>query len=235
MSKPEPQENDRRTKAELREEAIRKMIDVAIRLIAEKGASRLSIAEVGLAAGYSHSLPNYHFKTKKNLLLDVYSFIVEDYLRVSKKRLSRRAGGPVRAGMDYLESTVRAYFGLADTPGARAIHVLWAESVSSLPELHEEIRESNRRNLDHMEAHVRIAIERGEIDASVDPKAVAVMLMGQLRGVLAQKILDPERVDLDALADTVVATLKQGLAPKRAPESSLAESLASGPLGPGTS
>lgn len=218
MNSPAPQESGRRTKAELREEAIRKMIDAAIRLIAEKGASGLSIAEVGRAAGYSHSLPNYHFRTKKQLLLDVYSFIVGDYLRLSKDQMARRTGRTVRPGMDYLESTVRAYFSLSDTPGARAIHVLWAESVSSMPELHEEIRESNRRNLDHFEAHVRIGIERGEIDASVDPRPVAVMLMGQLRGGLAQKILDPERVDLDALAETVVATLRRGLAPKQPPD-----------------
>ncbi len=219
MSRPAPPENDRRTKAELREEAIRKMIDAAIRLIAEKGASGLSIAEVGRAAGYSHSLPNYHFKTKKQLLLDVYSFIVSDYLRVSKNRMTTQTGRTVRPGLDFLEATVRSYFGLSDTPGARAIHVLWAESVSSMPELHDEIRESNRRNLDHLEAHVRIGIERGEIDASVDPASTAVMLMGQLRGVLAQKILDPERVDLGAIAETVVATLRRGLAPKQPPDS----------------
>lgn len=217
MSKPASKENDHRTKAELREEAIRKMIEVAIRLIAEKGASGLSIAEVGLAAGYSHSLPNYHFKTKKNLLLEVYSYIVGDYLRLSKGRMGKREGTPVRPGMDYLEATVRSYFGLSDTPGARAIHVLWAESVSSLPELHEEIRASNRRNLDHIEAHIRIGMERGEIDPDVDAKSAAVMLMAQLRGGLAQKILDPERVDLDRLADTVVMTLRRSLAPGRPP------------------
>ena len=219
MNKPAPRENDHRTKAELREEAIRKMIDVAIRLIAEKGASGLSIAEVGLAAGYSHSLPNYHFKTKKNLLLEVYSYIVGDYLRLSKGRMGKREVG-MRPGLDYLEASIRSYFALSDTPGARAIHVLWAESVSSLPELHEEIRAANRRNLDHFEAHVRIAIERGEIDPGVDPRSAAVMLMAQLRGGLAQKILDPERVDLDGLANTVVTTIRQGLAPKQTPENS---------------
>lgn len=221
MSAPEQLQhgNERRTKAELREEAISKMIHAAIRLIGEKGASGLSIAEVGRAAGYSHSLPNYHFKTKKQLLLDVYTFIVSDYLQRSKHQMSGRLGRPVRPGMDYLESTVRAYFGLSSTPGARAIHVLWAESVSSMPELHEEVRASNRRNLDGIEAHVRIAIERGEIDRGVDPKSVAVMLMGQLRGGLAQKILDPERVDLDALAETVVAMLRKGLAPAAALDS----------------
>src|SRR5690606_32663532 len=65
-----------RTNLELREEATDRMVKAAIELVAEKGASRLTLAEVGRRAGYSHTLPNYYFKNKTNLLSLVYSNII---------------------------------------------------------------------------------------------------------------------------------------------------------------
>ena len=46
-----------RTNAELREEAISRMTLTAIRLIAEHGAAKLSLVDVGREAGFSHSCP----------------------------------------------------------------------------------------------------------------------------------------------------------------------------------
>ncbi len=94
------------------------------------------------------------------------------------------------------------------------MHALWAESISSMPELLEEVRPLNQGSLQMFEEQIRIAIQRGEIDPGVDVESLAVMIFGMLRGVVAQWLIDPERVDLARVADAAIAVLHKGLAPE---------------------
>ncbi len=212
----DPQTDRPRTNAELREEATGRMIDTAIRLVAERGATRLSLVDVGRESGYSHSLPNYYFKTKKQLLVQVYTRIVGNFQQRAKVWAKAHARTPLRPGLSHLESTIGAYCNLStDGPGARAMHALWAESISSMPELLEDVRPLNQRSLQMFEEQIRIAIQRGEIDPGVDVESLAVMIFGMLRGVVAQWLIDPDRVDLARVADAAIAVLHKGLAPTR--------------------
>ncbi len=95
---PELQIDRPRTNAELREEATSRMIDTAIRLVAERGATRLSLVDVGRESGYSHSLPNYYFKTKKRLLVEVYARIVANFQQRAKVWAKAHARTPLRPG-----------------------------------------------------------------------------------------------------------------------------------------
>lgn len=216
MNAPRERVVDRpRTNAELREEATGRMLSTAIRLIAQKGASRLSLVDVGRESGYSHSLPNYYFKTKKHLLLEVYAFIVGSFRIRSRAWIKEHMPQPIRPGIGNLEASVRGYLALATTDDtrSRAMHALWSESLSSMPELLEEVGPSNRRNLAMFEQQIRAGIQRGEIDPEVDVEALAVLVMGVLRGAVWQKLVDPGRVDLDRVSDTVVCLLRNGLIP----------------------
>ncbi len=208
-----------RRNAELREEATGRMIGTAIRLIAEKGASGLSLVDVGRESGYSHSLPNYYFKTKKRLLLEVYAFITGAFRVRSRTWIKENMPQPVRPGIGNLEASVRGYLALTatDPTRSRAMHALWSESFSSMPELLEEVAPLNLRNLRMFEEQIRTAIQRGEVDPDVDVEALAVLVMGVLRGVAWQKLVDPAHVDLTHVADTLVALLIKGLAPAGPP------------------
>ncbi len=70
------------------------------------------------------------------------------------------------------------------------MHALWAESISSMPELLEEVRPLNQGSLQMFEEQIRIAIQRGEIDPGVDVESLAVMIFGMLRGVVAQWLIE---------------------------------------------
>ena len=210
-----------RTNGELREEATGRMIDTAIRLIAERGAARLTLVDVGKAAGYSHSLPNYYFKSKLGLLLAVYRFISETASERARAWIRARHPTPVEPGMDSLEAIVRSYLGLAagDPTPSRVMNVLWSEAATSMPELIDTVQPSSRSYLAHYEAQVRAGIARGEIDPAVDPASVAVLVLALLRGVASQELLEPTRVDLAHIADVAVALLRKGLAPPAAARS----------------
>ena len=202
-----------RTNAALREEAIARMMQTAIRLIAERGASKLSLVDVGRGSGYSHSLPNYYFGSKRRLLLDAYEHIVGGAAARFRAWTRRRIPERIRPGLDDIRATLRSYLGVVseDPFQSRAMHVLLAESISSMPELLEVVRPWNQRFVGYFERQLRLAIDQGEVDASIDVDAVAVLLAGLLRGVIAQHLADPERVDLDRIAAAAVRLVERGL------------------------
>ena len=54
----------RRTQEERREEAERRILEAATRIIGKTGVETFTLADVGEAAGYSRGLPAHYFKTK---------------------------------------------------------------------------------------------------------------------------------------------------------------------------
>jgi len=205
-----------RTNAELREEAIRRMTLTAIQLIANHGAAKLSLVDVGREAGFSHSLPNYYFGSKKGLLLHVYSFIVHGARGKIVRWWRTRQLGHIRPGLPNIRATIQGYLGLVEDDPAptRAWHVLWSESISSMPELLEVVRTMNRRFIDFFVHELNVAIERGEADPDIDVEALALLLAASVRGVVAQYMVDPERVDLQRAADALILLLNRGVAMK---------------------
>jgi len=203
-----------RTNAELRDESIRRMTETAIRLVAARGAAKLSLVDVGRESGFSHSLPNYYFGSKKGLLVHVYEFIVQGVSGKIVRWWQKRGFGKIRRGLPNIRATIRGYLGLVDddpTP-SRAWHVLWSESISSMPELLEVVRPMNRRFVDFFERELRVAIELGEADPGVDVEALSLLVAASLRGAIAQYMVDPQRVNLPRIADALIALLDRGVA-----------------------
>src|SRR5690606_32978246 len=58
----------RRTQAERREEAEQRILEAALEIVARRGSVRMTLAEVGEAAGYSRGLPAQRFGNKAGLL-----------------------------------------------------------------------------------------------------------------------------------------------------------------------
>lgn len=76
----------RRSQAERRAESDRRMMLAALKLIAEKGSTGISMAEVGLAAGYSSGLPAARYGSKLAMLEAVVDFSENGCLRPCSKR-----------------------------------------------------------------------------------------------------------------------------------------------------
>jgi GTP cyclohydrolase I len=62
-----------------------------------------------------------------------------------------------------------------------------------------------------VEEQIRIGIQRGEIDPEVDPEALAVVIFALMRGAVAQHLLDPERVSLERVTESVMSMLRRGI------------------------
>jgi AcrR family transcriptional regulator len=198
-----------RTQAERRASSERKLLDAAARLIAERGTSSVSFADIAKAAGCSHGLPGYLFGSKTELLLA----LVDDVLVVLRTEMFEPAIGEER-GLLAIREALRVFVESLARPTryTRAMYVLFGEAAGSPPELRNALagyQNDLRRIFRHM---VVQGIERGEIRPDLDPEVQSVWILGVARGIGQQAVLDPTTLDIPAVAVAVAEMVTRALA-----------------------
>lgn len=200
---------ERRTQAARREEAERRLLEAALTIVAARGTVRMTLAEVGQAAGYSRGLPAARFGSKAGLVHALAIYIGE---RFGEQR--RKAPSPT-PGLAAITANIHFYF--ARRGGAwtatRALLVMMTEALMAPgTELQREVAAYNRSALAWFEHHIRSGIERGEIHPRNDPAVTAVILLGAMRGVMLQWLVD-DRIRLAAVRDRLLQIVTQVLQP----------------------
>ncbi|MCP3985512.1 MAG: TetR family transcriptional regulator [bacterium] len=202
----------RKTQDERRAESERALLDAAIRLIGQEGSVRTSLARIGAEAGYSRGIVNERFGTKQAL---IERLVGEVEQRINDGVVESVVGR--KRGLDALLAIVEAYLvNVARSEDiGRAFYVLMAESIGPMPELREMFARATQEFREFIESEMRAGIEAGDIRASIDPSAQAVLFVGSLRGVTLQRLVDPSGVDIDTtrkqLLDNLERTLRNRL------------------------
>jgi AcrR family transcriptional regulator len=181
------------TQAERRERSERALLDAATALIADRGFTGTTLAEIGRKAGYSRGLVNERFGSKSELIR-VLAHEFQSYFAVD--RLTPALAG--HAGLDALIVTLETYLDALKQSGdlGRAYYELFGESLALIPEIHETFVEADRAFRSLLLESVRDA---EEISGRVDAAALANVLLAIVRGVAMQWVRDPREVDLDAV------------------------------------
>jgi AcrR family transcriptional regulator len=197
----------RRSHAERRDEAEQRLLDAAIALVAERGLERLTLADVGEAAGYSRGLPAHYFGSKAGLIVVLAQRLVSGF-GVALERVERHP-----PGLERLIGTVRFYLDSArkDVVGTRALVVLLGEGQTN-PLIRDQLAELNARSVGAFEANLAAGVRAGEVRAEIDAHAQALLILAALRGAVSQWLLAPEKVDLIRARDEFVRTLRRSLA-----------------------
>jgi AcrR family transcriptional regulator len=204
-----PSPRQGRTQAERRATSEQRLLNATARVIAQRGTTSVSFADIAKVAGCSHGLPGYLFGSKTDLLLA----LVQDVLERFRTDLVAPAVGddrglPALLGMQraFLESLARPL------PYTRAIYVMMSETPALAPELQAAIR-------GHQEGARRMArdrmvegIERGEIRSDIDPDAQAALWFGTMRGIGQQVLLDPDAIDVRAVTEEAIEAMTRTLA-----------------------
>jgi AcrR family transcriptional regulator len=193
----------RRTQQERREETERRVLAAATALIAEHGSRALTLAEVGEAAGYSRGIVSHHFGSRENLLRAVM-------------RDARTFAVPEHAddAADWLARTVRAYLEnvTGRRPSSRAFLQMWGEAIAADPVLMPLFAEHDAGFRRRLADKVREGIADGSVRADADPQAVAVSLVGLLRGIALQLISSPPPRRVRAIIDEAERVTRRALA-----------------------
>ena len=173
MSGMEDAPSVRRTQAERRAQARRRVLDAATSLVAAHGSRAVSLAAVGEAAGYSRGIVNHHFGSKAQLL--------EELIRYTQQ-FDVPTDAPT--GLVRLTQFVEAYLsGMQErSPRSEAFLKLWTESTGADSSLAPLFAERDAAFRDFLAQHVRDGRNDGSIGAGVDPQLAAVAIIGLLRG-----------------------------------------------------
>ncbi len=193
----------RRTQQERRDQAETALLTAAAELVVEQGVRSLTLARVGERAGYSRGIVTHHFGAKQALV----------------ERLARatQAGfvpglEDLPPGLDRLLRLIDGYLGELGRIGVfnQAFLLLWAESATQ-PELAPIFRERDAAFRADLAEDVHAGIEAGTIEASVRADEVAIAVVGQLRGIALQRLLDPGSVDTERLRQSVTDQWRRAL------------------------
>ncbi|WP_409461674.1 TetR/AcrR family transcriptional regulator [Amycolatopsis sp. GA6-003] len=193
----------RRTQQERRDQASAALLEAAAELVVEEGVRAVTLARVGERAGYSRGLVTHHFGGKKALLEQLARTTQTDFVP---------GLADLPPGLDRLLRLIDGYLAQLSEPDvrSRAFLVLWAESMTT-PELAPIFRERDQSFRDDLREEIRAGITEGTIRADVDPEQIAVAIVGQLRGIALQCLLDPAAVEPAELCRCAAEVWKRAL------------------------
>jgi AcrR family transcriptional regulator len=199
---------ERRTQAERRDEAEQRLLAAAVRLVGERGLERVTLSEVGEAAGYSRGLPAHYFGGKSGMVVSLVKHIIDGF----GQALGRAEHHDL--GLDRLLGTVAFYFKDArrNPVGARALFVLLGEGVSN-DLVADRLAELNARSARAFEANLSAAVAAGEVRADIDVRAQAILILATLRGAVGQWLLAPDAIDLGGVSAAFITSLRRSLVP----------------------
>jgi AcrR family transcriptional regulator len=193
----------RRTQQERRDQAETALLTAAAELVGEQGVRSLTLARVGERAGYSRGIVTHHFGAKQAL--------VERLARATQAGFVPGLEG-VPPGLDRLLRLIDGYLGELGRIGVfnQAFLLLWTEAATQ-PELAPIFRERDAAFRADLSEDVRAGIADGTIDASISADDVAIAVVGQLRGIALQRLLDPRSVDTEELRRSVTGYWRRTL------------------------
>jgi AcrR family transcriptional regulator len=181
----------RRTQTQRRSQAEAALLNAAAELVVEQGVRSLTLARVGERAGYSRGLVTHHFGSKQALL--------ERLAHATQTGFVPALAG-LAPGLDRLLRLIDGYLEALGRVSVlnRAFLLLWAEAATA-SELAPIFRKRDQAFRADLREDLAAGIADGTIRPDVVPGDVAIAVVGQLRGIGLQRLLDPQSVDTDRL------------------------------------
>ena len=188
---------ERRTQAQRRAATEEALLAAAAEIVDECGVEAVTLARVSDRAGYSRGIVTHQFGSKEAML----------------QALAHRAQAGLAATVDDTEPGLAHLLRLiekylmslrGERRGWSTFLLLWVHSAAN-PALAGILRDHDHYFRRRVHDDVAAGRAAGEITADNAPADVAVALVGQLRGIGLQRLLEPEAVDLDRLTPSVLA------------------------------
>jgi AcrR family transcriptional regulator len=183
-----------RTQEQRRIEAERRLVRAAAELVGEIGPARVTLANVGERAGYSRGLATHHFGSKGALMQRLVEVVTSQFRDaiVEESQLD--------SPIDQLRQLIDFYFRVVSDlqPVNRARLALWADAVAGPSEdVRPQMISADREFREEIVKRIQLAVNAGRVNEDVDPVGLATVLVGMLRGVALQRVLD-DQVDIVA-------------------------------------
>ncbi len=203
----------RKTKEEA-QETRHAILDAAERVFQERGVSHTSLAEIAAAAGVTRGAIYWHFKNKA----DLFEAMIQRVFDPLEAKLAELQADGRENPVDALRA-IAVYFiatVAADPRYMRVLEIAWhkCEYVGEMAAIRDNHLECGNRYLSLNEAGIRLAVERGYLPATVDPRLAAVGLMAVIDGLVVNWTLDQSLFPLAEFGPGIVDAYLTGLRSK---------------------
>lgn len=195
----------RRTQQDRRDQAEAALLTAAAELIVEQGVRALTLARIGERAGYSRGIVTHHFGGKQAL--------IEQLARATQTGFVPGLDD-LPAGLDRLLRLIDGYLGELGQTSVfnQAFLLLWAEAATQ-PELARIFRERDEAFRADLREDIEAGIADGTVDPAAGPEETAVAIVGQLRGIALQRLLNPGCADVQQLRRSITGHWRRALSP----------------------
>jgi AcrR family transcriptional regulator len=192
-----------RTQEQRRTEARAALLRAAAELVVESGVRAVTLLGVGERAGYSRGIVTHHFGSKQALLDALAKWCQAGFVP---------GAGDLTPGLDRLLHLIAGYIRELGRDGiaGRVFLLLWAEAATA-PQLSAVFRERDASFRADLREDVAAGVAAGTIRKDADPHDVAVAVLGQLRGIGMQRLLDPGALDTERLSRAVAEQWRRAL------------------------
>lgn len=201
------QKRERLTQLERSTSSTEAMLDAAVKLFARVG-SQASMKAIGQEAGFSHGLVLARFGSKAGLISEVSRRIHRHF----RDEVDEAAQGST--GLASIRAIVEVFFKRIESGSDEdnAFMVLLAEAQGADKLLRKIYSRSDTGFRLLLETRLREASNRGELTDHVNPEAMAIVIVGMLRGISLQSRLNKDELDL-GMAKSQVLLILDSLSP----------------------
>ncbi|MEH6516315.1 MAG: TetR/AcrR family transcriptional regulator [Halioglobus sp.] len=210
MSPKPAAKSTRRTQAERTALSDQRMLEVAIKLINERGTQKTTLKEIGELAGYSRGLANYRFGSKDGLMRELFTQFDERWKNHIENYIEQKSGiAAVLAAADALRDFLKV-----ESEYMRAMYTLWYESLGKESEIRNSLAGHHEVYRKDATRWIEDGIASGEIDPKISPKQFAVQYCAFIFGLVYQWLVNAKALDLDAIFDDYEANITKLLSKK---------------------
>lgn len=197
----------RRTQAQRRAESERRLLQAAAELIVERGLENTSLADIGRRAGASHAAVNHRFGSKDELVDRLIEKAGRYYGNIALERIG------TRTGVDALLELSALYLELVQAPDplGRVHVILWSEAIAHTAERRAAHSEWDRQFRAVVAALLEDAIADGTADPHLPVAEVALSIVGTLRGIAMQLLMDPDATGLATAQDSIAVLIRDAI------------------------
>lgn len=177
----------RRTQVERKEISDAKMLEVAIKLIAERGTEQVTLKDVGEKAGYSRGLAGYRFGNKAGLFDFVLHSVGDEWLNELTSVTRNKVGyNAIAAALD-----AHIKFCEEAPSHVKAFYRLWFESLAPDSPLKPVILGIHTRR----RADVINWIDKSMATSTISPQLIADHFTAAVSGIVYHWMSDPDNLD----------------------------------------
>lgn len=183
------------------------IIDAATELFSQKGYHATSTHQVAKLAEVSEGIIFYYFKTKEDILLEIFYGSFDSFLQTLQQILEE-----ARTGLEALHSFVELHFSAIDLK-AKDILLLVRDFPANLVNHNSPHRKEIMERVNTLNRCLESLIQRGQEDGSVgpcDPEQFALVLRSLLVGATRVALLEhhPDNRFKEALWEFCLRALK---------------------------